>query len=123
MIDLRLPPPIRIRVLLPQPEAPAEQVFSPYQLVGAVGGERTAELDQPAAFKQRHAQHGHGDGKKPGAQAALVAHVDPVRYRTHGAEIGLVDQRAHDQGDAKGGPQKKRLGRCEVVENHLYPLS
>src|SRR5262245_14812506 len=68
-------------------------------------------------MQRARAEQRHRHGEQPHAQAAGVAHVDPIGYRAHGAEVRLVSDRAEDEGErerASGDVRSKllRIQRC-----------
>ncbi len=83
----------------------AQQVLGPDQLAHSIGREGIVGVRQVHGLQYRHPKQGHGDGQQPGAHAAGIAHVHPVGDGTHGAEVGLVGDRAQHQGQQEGAPQ------------------
>ena len=66
------------------------------------GVDRLGEVDDAGEVQRARAEQRHRDGEQPHAHAAGVAHVDPVGHRAHGAEVGLVADRAEDEGEHEG---------------------
>ncbi len=97
----------------------AEDVLGQQQVAAAIGREAAADVDKAQVLQQHDAEHRRRDRQQPGAYAAGVAHVHQVRDGAHGAEVGLVDHRAQDQGENEHTQQEGVLRGEEILESHV----
>jgi hypothetical protein len=90
----------------------AQHIAQPGEVAGAVRREGVGRQRQLArALENHHAEQRHGHGEQPGAQPAGIAHVHPVGHRAHGAEVGLVGDRAQHHGRQKHQAQHLKMNR------------
>jgi hypothetical protein len=129
-MDFKLPPPMRIRVLLPQAgrqghadaeHQTAENIAAarPDWASDTAGKVPVPSVALPEASSTTTPSVATAIASSQARRRPGVAHVDPVRDCAHGAEVGLSHHRTHDHANDQGSARV--LCRC-IVFSMISPV-